>query len=379
MLLREFIKATIIEYLNENFKSIPIDKEYFDFISDWKQIKIDGVTFDFMRLNGVDENKFIIEIEGVGEIGSASLNCYDKNFDGCYLDNIRIDSKYRRLGLATKMYEYIEELIGEKLKPSPIKQSQEIKGFWKKLNVFNEGFLSSQNSLYEVSKEIVSKLDLSVIIDYIMDDLENSTGIEILQDDYKIKCDAIFNKWSEKGFDDEFEEFLHITKCIVIFTNRLPSNVYGNLAYGFDSNTIKINYNHQETNSLIYTSIRKLEKKYDRELTKEEIKKIVQKYLIPIYIYNLSHELRHMFDDYRSNNKIGINYVDGHGNDYITQTSEVWASFSELLSKVKRNRIKLKDFNSSYKFLLNNFNGFELLPIKMRSKLVSYLYRYING
>jgi hypothetical protein len=86
-----------------------------------------------------------------------------------------------------------------------------------------------------------------------------------------------------------------------------------------------------------------------------------------------------MFDDYRSNNKIGINYVDGYGNDYITQTSEVWASFSELLSKVKRNRIKLKDFNSSYKFLLNNFNGFELLPIKMRSKLVSYLYRYING
>jgi hypothetical protein len=36
------------------------------------------------------------------------------------------------MGLATKMYEYIEELIGEKLKPSPIKQSQEIKNFWSK-------------------------------------------------------------------------------------------------------------------------------------------------------------------------------------------------------------------------------------------------------
>jgi hypothetical protein len=50
------------------------------------------------------------------------------------LDNIRIEHKYRRLGLATKLYEYIEELIGEKIKPSPIKQSPEIKQFWNKRN-----------------------------------------------------------------------------------------------------------------------------------------------------------------------------------------------------------------------------------------------------
>jgi ribosomal protein S18 acetylase RimI-like enzyme len=134
MEFRKLIATTIREYINENFESIPIDEEISDFISDWKQIKINGVTFDFMRLNGMDGNQFVIEIDGVGGIGSASLNCYDKNFDGCYLDNIRIDSKYRRLGLATKMYEYIEELIGEKLKPSPIKQSQEIRGFWNKRN-----------------------------------------------------------------------------------------------------------------------------------------------------------------------------------------------------------------------------------------------------
>ena len=131
--MKHLIKKLLREgLLNEgDFKSIPIDKEISDFISDWKQIKINDTTFDFMRLNGVDKNKFSIEVDDVGEIGGASLNCYDKNFDGCYLDNIRIDHKYRRLGLATKMYEYIEELIGEKLKPSPIKQSQEIKGFWK--------------------------------------------------------------------------------------------------------------------------------------------------------------------------------------------------------------------------------------------------------
>jgi hypothetical protein len=66
-----------------------IDKQNSGFISDWKQITINDVIFNFIRLNGIDKNKFIIEIDGVGEVGSASLNCYDENFNGCYLDNIR--------------------------------------------------------------------------------------------------------------------------------------------------------------------------------------------------------------------------------------------------------------------------------------------------
>ena len=135
MEFRKFIATTIREYLNENFKPMQIDSDISDFILDWKQITINGKLFNFMRLNGVDKNKFVIETDADGEIGSASLNCYDKNFDGCYLDNIRIDHKYRRIGLASKMYEYIEGLIGEKLKPSPIKQSPEIKKFWDKKNV----------------------------------------------------------------------------------------------------------------------------------------------------------------------------------------------------------------------------------------------------
>jgi hypothetical protein len=123
------------QFIKEELNPIPIDKEISDFISDWKQININSKSFNFMRLNGVGKNKFVIETDVEGEIGSASLNCYDKNFDGCYLDSIRIDPKYRRVGLATKMYEYIEKLIGEKLKPSPIKQSPEIRNFWKKRNV----------------------------------------------------------------------------------------------------------------------------------------------------------------------------------------------------------------------------------------------------
>ena len=89
MVLRKFIQTTIMEYLNENFKSMEIDKQNSGFISDWKQITINDVIFNFIRLNGIDKNKFIIEIDGVGEVGSASLNCYDENFNGCYLDNIR--------------------------------------------------------------------------------------------------------------------------------------------------------------------------------------------------------------------------------------------------------------------------------------------------
>jgi len=134
MKLRKIITNTIKENLNENFKSIQIGSDISDIILDWKQLTINGKTFNFMRLNGWDINKFVIETDDDGEIGRASLNCYDKYFDGCYLDNIRIDDKYRRIGLATKMYEYIEELIGEKLKPSPIKKSQEIKNFWNKRN-----------------------------------------------------------------------------------------------------------------------------------------------------------------------------------------------------------------------------------------------------
>lgn len=133
--LRKNIATMIRKYLNENFKPMQIDVDNSDFILDWKQITINGKLFNFMRLNGVDKNKFVIETDADGEIGSASLNCYDKNFDGCYLDNIRTDPKHRRIGLASKMYEYIEEIIGEKLKPSPIKQSPEIKKFWDKKNL----------------------------------------------------------------------------------------------------------------------------------------------------------------------------------------------------------------------------------------------------
>ena len=139
--IRKILKESLLKQQSEhtikqqeNFNPVQIDDDISDFISDWKRIKINNITFNFMRLNGVDKNKFVIETDDEGEIGGALLNCYNTNFNGCYLDNIRINPKYRRIGLASKMYEYIEGLIGEKLKPSPIKQSPEIKNFWRDKN-----------------------------------------------------------------------------------------------------------------------------------------------------------------------------------------------------------------------------------------------------
>ena len=130
--LIEFINTAfnnnIKQKLSEGFISLPIEPYMKDFMKDLKSIIIKGVTYEFMWLTTTPNvDRFIIEVEDGGEIGRATLNK-----DG-YFDNIRIHKDYRRLGLATKMYQYVEELIGKKLKPSPIKQSKEIRNFWAKV------------------------------------------------------------------------------------------------------------------------------------------------------------------------------------------------------------------------------------------------------
>lgn len=92
-----------------------------------KNINIDGIDYMFAQLNTYgEENVFIIELKG-NEIGRATLN-----LQGNFLENIRINPEYRRKGLATKLYDYIESITRKPLNPSPIKQSPEIKQFWKK-------------------------------------------------------------------------------------------------------------------------------------------------------------------------------------------------------------------------------------------------------
>lgn len=185
-LIREMIDTMNSLNGNSNGQFIPVklDKEIAQYISDWKKIIINGTEYDFIRPTGSDSNKFIIQLDGVGEIGRASLNDYDMNFDGHYLDNIRIDEKYRRIGLATKLYEYIEGLTGVKLKPSPLKQSPDIKKYWNKKNgLMNEGTIDDFK--YDAVRNQVQKL-------------MNNGGLtpdDITPDRYFIVCFGLFNDY----------------------------------------------------------------------------------------------------------------------------------------------------------------------------------------
>lgn len=75
-------------------------------------------------------NTFLIEDANGNEVGKAQLSA-----DGNYLENIRIDEKHRRKGLASKVYDFIELRKGIELEPSPNKQSKEAKALWDKRNL----------------------------------------------------------------------------------------------------------------------------------------------------------------------------------------------------------------------------------------------------
>ena len=91
---------------------------------------IGGADFFFSRLNIYPlQNVFTIELPNGEEIGRATLNEKEN-----YLTNIRVNDNYRRKGLALNLYNFIEYVIGKKLKPSPDKISTEAKGLWAKRN-----------------------------------------------------------------------------------------------------------------------------------------------------------------------------------------------------------------------------------------------------
>ena len=106
-----------VKDINEN-----IDEYY----TNRKQIVKNNQVFYLCQGTGIEENVFSIEDLNGNQIGRATLNKDN------YLDNIRIDEKYRRIGLATELYNFIEKVKDIKLNPSPIKQSKEIKNFWNK-------------------------------------------------------------------------------------------------------------------------------------------------------------------------------------------------------------------------------------------------------
>jgi 8-oxo-dGTP pyrophosphatase MutT (NUDIX family) len=115
-----------------------LDKDYKEVFQVRGYKNIGGSDFFFSRLNIYpQQNVFTIELPSGTEIGRATLNEKEN-----YLINIRVDENYRRKGLGLNLYNFIEYVTGQKLKPSPIKISKEAQGLWIKRNpdiIFKDG------------------------------------------------------------------------------------------------------------------------------------------------------------------------------------------------------------------------------------------------
>jgi len=135
-------KEFVIQELDEDYKEVYQVLGYKN---------IGGDDFFFSRLNIYPEqNVFTIELPSGKEIGRATLNEKEN-----YLINIRIDENYRRKGLGTNLYDFIEYVTGKKLKPSPDKISKEAKELWMKRNPdirFNGGGVLPDN-IFDYLKE----------------------------------------------------------------------------------------------------------------------------------------------------------------------------------------------------------------------------------
>lgn len=94
-------------------------------------VETNGEKYTLSQINeNGNTNTFVIEDVNGNEVGKAQLSA-----DGNYLENIRIDEKHRRKGLASKVYDFIELRKGIELQPSPNKQSKEAKALWDNRNL----------------------------------------------------------------------------------------------------------------------------------------------------------------------------------------------------------------------------------------------------
>lgn len=111
------------------FEQLPDDYKEFYQIRGFKNLNDE--KYYFSRLNThTEKNVFTIETEDGKEIARATLN-----ENGNYLTNIRVDENYRRKGLASNLYNFIEKVTNSNLKPSPDKISNEAKNLWMKRNL----------------------------------------------------------------------------------------------------------------------------------------------------------------------------------------------------------------------------------------------------
>lgn len=58
------------------------------------------------------------------------------DFNGYYISDANVLENFRRKGIASKAYDFIEKHLSIKLQPSPMYQTQDGKNFWKNRNGF---------------------------------------------------------------------------------------------------------------------------------------------------------------------------------------------------------------------------------------------------
>jgi hypothetical protein len=74
----------------------------------------------------------IAKHKSIGELARVTFD-YSKKLNGWYGNDVSVDKNFRRFGMMTAIYDFAEELIGEKLVPS-LSLSSNMKKFWNKRN-----------------------------------------------------------------------------------------------------------------------------------------------------------------------------------------------------------------------------------------------------
>ena len=184
----DLVKVELEKTAKVSFSKQSIDNENKDFIQDFSTATVKGKEYQFLKAGNV----FYVEVDGVGEVAKATLNK-----DG-YLDNIRVDENYRRKGIGSSLYDYIENISGNTLKPSPIKISKEAQSLWEKRErkseiqdiidfvTTNQSNLKGERLFEEILTELVgrkgaqileSKSSLGKLLEEIWNEIKSLLGL----------------------------------------------------------------------------------------------------------------------------------------------------------------------------------------------------------
>ena len=187
---KEYLESELSDLIISIDKGTIFKKEVLDddtrfILQDISTAIVNDKEYTFIKL----DNVFTVEFDDVGEVAKATLSK-----DG-YLDNIRVNDKYRRLGIANSLYDYIENIEGISLKPSPIKISQEARSLWNKrqtIKTLLEEFKKNTNLIKNNSKNLPSIKPIQTNIQADINYLTNGFIADFAAE--KIKNPTEFNK-----------------------------------------------------------------------------------------------------------------------------------------------------------------------------------------